>query len=135
MIVTDFNPAAVTPLKTELAKVPQFGDDAEMVVSELSGKCRAYRDRLAKHVRELDGLSEDEKSNLGLFVMLVPCIVHPDTRDPLITIDQFVEFAGICSEETTNSLLEAYAKVNPKVVEEVIDETKTTKMREKKSKS
>lgn len=136
MILTDFNPTAITPLKTALAPVPQFGEDAEMVVSELSGKCRAYRERLFKHIAERDGtLSEDTKSAAHMFAMVVPCIVHPDTRDPLIKIEDFFQFAELCNQETTDALLVAYYKVNPLKDEPVVDETKTTPLKVKKKRS
>lgn len=136
MIVTEFNPSVITPLKTTKAPVPQFGNDAEMVVTELSGKCRAYRDQLFKYIKEHDAeLSEYVKGSVHMFAMIVPCIVHPETRDPLIKIGDFIQFTEVCNDQTTDALIEAYYKVNPVKDEPVVDTTKTTVLKEKKSRS
>lgn len=113
MIIKNFNTTDVTPLKTDVADVPQFGKDAQMLVTELSGKCRAYRDRLFKHIesRKSD-LSENELDSMYFYAMIVPCIVHPDTRDPLISIDQFEQFVTMCSQNTADALIASYNKTN-----------------------
>lgn len=102
-----------TALKTTLADVPQYGEGAQITVTEMSIKGMVRQNKLNEFILALPNISEDYNAALFTCAKLMCVMVDPDTGDFLLREDQLIEFAGTASASTLSSLLLANQEVNP----------------------
>lgn len=112
------------PRETMVVPVPQFGEDAEVMITKITIKGYIRRSNLHTRITKMKDLTEckegehgidhDTRTSYMLCAQLLSVMVHPETSDFLLPENELEKFASIVSEQTLEALLVADAQLNPK---------------------
>ena len=94
-------------IKTQWVPVPEWGEDAELLVS---GWTARTRDRFDTILSDAVARGDSNRDARGMVVAL--SVVDPDTREPLFTVDD-IEALSKKSQKPIQRLFEAAGALNP----------------------
>lgn len=115
MILTSLNLTSdeISKRKTLLVSVPQFGPDAEIMVTEMTIEGSVRQNKLHRKILENTEYDETRKTALMTTASLISVMVCPETGNFLVKEDQLEEFHAMVNRETLESLLVANWELNP----------------------
>lgn len=115
MILTSLNLTSdeISKRKTLLVSVPQFGSDAEIMVTEMTIEGSIRQNKLHRKILENTEYDETRKTALLTTASLISVMVCPETGNFLVKEDQLEEFHAMVNRETLESLLLANWELNP----------------------
>lgn len=103
----------ISKRKTLLVSVPQFGADAEIMVTEMTIEGSVRQNKLHRKIMENIEYDETRKMALLTTASLISVMVCPDTGDFLVKEEQLNEFHSMMNRETLEALLLANMELNP----------------------
>lgn len=115
----------ITKRKTLLASVPQFGQDAEIMVTEMTIAGSIRLNNLQRKIVADETLDETGKTALLAIANLMSVMVCPDTGDFLLREDQLEQFHTTVNRETLEALMLANWELNPPKPVESLKEKKS----------
>ena len=118
----DFKGAGIE-LKRTVADVPQFGEGAQVTLTQLSIKGYLRKNKLHSDILKR-GLDESQATLLVMCAALMCAMIDPDTGDFLVGDDQLEYFAENVSVDTLEALVLANNIVNPAPGFETLDAKK-----------
>ena len=105
--------------KTLLVSVPQWGEDAEIMVTQITVSGYMGRNTLQRAILERKDIPENKRAALLLCAQLLSVMVHPETGDFLLSESDLDRFESQVNDESLQALLLANHELNPtKEVEE-----------------
>lgn len=116
----------ITKRKTLLVAVPQFGKDAEIMVTEMTIAGSIRLNNLQRKIVADETLDETGKTSLLTIASLMSVMVCPDTGNFLLREDQLEQFHTTVNRETLESLMVANWELNPLKPVETLKEKKAT---------
>lgn len=93
--------------------VPQWGADAEIMVTRMTVKGYVRRGNLQTRITKMEGLDDNAKTALFICADLMSVMVHPETGDFLLPESQLEEFTLQVNEESLEALMLANESLNP----------------------
>lgn len=111
-VLTSLNLKSVVPTKT--VAVPQWGENAEIMVTRMTVQGYVRRSNLQKRITEMEGLDDNARTSLFICAQLLCVMVHPDTGDFLLPENQLEEFTMQVNEQSLEALMLADAELNPR---------------------
>lgn len=118
MILNSLNLSSVSPLKTKLVPVPQFGEDAEVMMTQLDVKGRIRKEKLSAEIVAREDLTEAEKTGLLMCAAVSCAMIDPETRGFLVQESDIEAFYNTISEQTLMTLILALNELNEVSVDE-----------------
>lgn len=117
MILTSLNLASeeISKRKTLLVPVPQFGEDAQIMVTEITVAGYIRRNTLQRKILDdKDSVNNQTKTTAMLLCAdLISVMVCPETGDFLLKETELEKFYEIANKETLEALLLANNTLNP----------------------
>lgn len=113
-----------TKKKTLLVPVPQWGDDAEIMVTEMTVAGCIRLNKLTNVVLEMQGIDDVKRQGLLMCANLLSVMVHPDTGDFLLPETDLGKFYDSVNKDSFEALLVANGTLNPVKVQENLDTKK-----------
>lgn len=108
-------PLGTASLKTTVVAVPQWGEDAEVMLTELTIKGKIRQQRFITEIQNRKA-DDDEKTALFMCANIMCAMVDPETGDFLVEESQLDQFRQSVEGDTISALLVAYHQVNPIVL-------------------
>lgn len=99
--------------KTILVPVPQWGEDAEIMVTEMTVAGYIRSSNLKRQVFDMQDIDETRRTGLLLCADLISTMVHPETGEFLISEDDLDKFHATVSRDSLDALLTAFGELNP----------------------
>jgi len=99
---------------TVVVPVPQWGEDAEVMLTRMTVKGYVRRSNLQTRITKMDGLDDNARSALFICAQLISVMIHPETGDFLLPEDQLEEFTMQVNEQSLEALMLADAELNPR---------------------
>lgn len=120
MILTALNLTAdeTSKRKTLLVPVPQYGEDAQIMVTEITVAGCVRQNRLRSAIMKREGLDNIRLTALTICANLMSVMVCPDTGEFLLKEDQLDEFHATVKRETLEALMLADGELNPQKVDD-----------------
>jgi hypothetical protein len=115
----------ITKRKTLLVSVPQFGQDAEIMVTEITVAGCVRENRLHAEIMKRKGLDNIRLTALMVCASLMSVMICPDTGDFLLKEDQLDSFHATVKRETLEALMSANGELNPAKPVESLKEKKS----------
>lgn len=115
MILTQLNltKEETSKRKTMLVPVPQWGEDAEIMVTEITVAGYVRRNTLQHKVLGMEGLTDNRRTALIMCCQLLSTMIHPETGDFLLPESDLEKFEAQVNETSLQALLLADAALNP----------------------
>lgn len=115
MILTSLNltTAEISKRKTLLVPVPQYGENAEIMVTEITVEGCIRQNNLHRKIMESTDIDITRRTALTICANIMSVMVCPDTGDFLLKEDQLDQFHATVSRETLEALMLANGELNP----------------------
>ena len=121
----NLNSDEITKRKVLLVPVPQFGKDAEIMVTEMTIAGSIRLNNLQRKIVADETLDETGKTALMTVASILSVMVCPETGDFLLREDQLKEFHTTVNRETLEALMLANWELNPLKSTETLKEKKS----------
>ena len=107
--------------QTITVPVPQWGKDAEIMVTKRTVAGYVYQSNLQRRIAQMparseknpQGLTDEARTGLVLCAQIMSVMVHPDNGDFLLPESELENFAMQVNEDTLEALMLADAELNP----------------------
>lgn len=100
--------------QTITVPVPQWGKDAEIMVTKRTVAGYVYQSNLQRRVSQMEGLTDQARTALVLCSQIMSVMVHPDNGDFLLPESELENFTAQVNEDTLEALMLADAELNPR---------------------
>lgn len=123
MILTSLNLTSeeISKRKTLLVPVPQFGNDADIMVTEMTIDGYIRLSNLQRKIMEVkegeEPLPAIRATGLLMCAQLLSVMIHPETGDFLLKEDDLYKFHSMINKETLEALILANQTLNPMKVD------------------
>lgn len=99
--------------KTLVVPVPQWGEGAEIMLTEMTVAGYIRHSNLQRTVFDIKDIDETRRAGLLMCASLLSVMVHPETGDFLIPESGLDKFHATVNKDSLDDLLSAYAELNP----------------------
>lgn len=113
-----------TKKKTLLVPVPQWGEGAEIMVTEMTVAGCIRQNTLTRLVLDMQGIDDVKRQGLLMCANLLCVMVHPETGDFLLPETDLGKFYDSVNKDSFEALLVANGTLNPVKVQENLDTKK-----------
>ena len=103
----------ISKRKTLLVPVPQFGEGAEIMVTEMTVEGCIRQNSLHRKIMEDTNIDDTRRTALMTVANLISVMICPDTGDFLVREDQLNDFHAKVNRETLEALMLANWELNP----------------------
>jgi hypothetical protein len=103
----------ISKRKTLLVPVPQFGEGAEIMVTEMTVEGCIRQNGLHRKIMDDTNIDDTRRTALMTVANLISVMICPDTGDFLVREDQLNEFHAKVNRETLEALMLANWELNP----------------------
>jgi hypothetical protein len=123
MVLTELNLTSeeISKRKTLLVPVPQFGKDADIMLTEMTIDGYLRLSNLQRGIMEVkegeEPLSPIRATGLLMCAQLLSVMIHPETGNFLLKEEDLHKFHSMINKETLESLILANQTLNPIKVE------------------
>lgn len=99
--------------KTILVPVPQWGEGAEIMVTEMTVAGYIRRNNLTRTIFDMKDIDDVHRTGLIMCADLLSTMVHPETGDFLLPETDLDKFHATVNKDSLDALLTAQGELNP----------------------
>jgi len=99
--------------KTILVPVPQWGEGAEIMVTEMTVAGYIRRNNLTRVIFDMKDIDDIRRTGLLMCADLLSTMVHPETGDFLLPETDLDKFHATVNKDSLDDLLTAQGTLNP----------------------
>lgn len=99
--------------KTILVPVPQWGEGAEIMVTEMTVAGYIRRNNLTRTIFDMKDIDDVRRTGLIMCADLLSTMVHPETGDFLLPETDLDKFHATVNKDSLDALLTAQGELNP----------------------
>jgi hypothetical protein len=115
MILTELNLSQQETNKrpTLLVPVPQWGENAEIMVTEMTIEGYVRLGNLQRNIMSAVDMDQTKRTAMLMCAQLLCVMIHPETGDFLLQESDLEKFYSTVQKDSLQALLLADAKMNP----------------------